>query len=961
MSRENKILIMDTLRNRIQKLFILIFVAMALVSCSNPVYETMTNGVLIRPQNTAEGGAQQIQLQVISDDIIRVSATPEAEFSTQKSLIIVEQPSEQTPFEVSETESSIVVKTAKLTAEVLKTTGEVQFFDRDGNALLREEKGAHKTFEPIEADGFSGYSFRSVFESPMDEAFYGLGQHQSDEWNYKNKNEDLYQYNTKVSVPFIVSNKNYGLLWDNYSYTKFGNPKDYDQLNQFKLYNKKGDLVGLTATYITKDGSVFVEKDEAEIDYENLETVKKFPEDFPFYQSEIVWEGEIEAPETGLYHFKLYYAGYTKVTIDGKEVVSERWRTAWNPNTYKFTVYLEKGKRVPIQLDWKPDGGTSYISLKALAPRSAKEQGKLSFWSEMGQQLDYYFIHGNSTDDVIGGYRQLTGKATILPRWAYGFWQSRERYKTQNEIVETLAEFRKRQIPIDNIVQDWSYWKVDQWGSHEFEASRFPNPQKMMDDIHEMNAHCMISVWPKFYINTDNYKALDKKGYIYQQAVKDSIRDWIGEGYMGSFYDPYSQDARDLFWEQMKENLYELGMDAWWMDASEPDILSNASMEYRKKLSTPTARGSSTEFFNTYALMNAQAIYEGQRSVDPNKRVFLLTRSGFAGLQRYATATWSGDIGTRWEDMKAQITAGMNFAMSGIPYWTMDIGGFCVEKRYEKAKEGSEDLEEWRELNTRWYQFGAFVPLYRSHGQYPYREVFNIAPENHKAYKSIVDYTKLRYRLMPYIYSLAGKVYFDDYTMMRALVMDFGTDKKVLNIDDQYMFGPSIMVCPVYTYKAREREVYLPENTNWYNAYTGAYLQGGQVINAKSPYEKMPLFVKAGSILPIGPAIQYTHEKLNAPLKIRVYAGEDGAFTLYEDEGINYNYEQGKYSTISFHWSEEKGILTIGERKGAFEGMPETREFEVILVNGETPSTFDFDQQKGKKVQYSGGELKVNL
>ncbi len=372
----------------------------------------------------------------------------------------------------------------------------------------------------------------------------------------------------------------------------------------------------------------------------------------------------------------------------------------------------------------------------------------------------------------------------------------------------------------------------------------------MMDDIHKMNAHVMISVWPKFYPKTDNYKALDENGWIYQQAIKDSIRDWIGKGYMGSFYDAYSADARKMFWEQMNEKLYCLGIDAWWMDASEPDILSNASLEYRKKLSGPTALGSSTEFLNAYALVNADAIYKGQRNTNPDKRVFLLTRSGFAGLQRYSTATWSGDIGTRWEDMKAQISAGLNFALSGIPYWTMDIGGFCVEHRYERAQEGSEDLEEWRELNTRWYQFGTFVPLYRSHGQFPYREVFNLAPEKHPAYQSIVKYNKLRYRLMPYIYSLAGRVHFDDYTIMRALVMDFPDDARVTGISDQYMFGPSLMISPVYEYKAREREIYFPEGPGWYELETGKYIPGGNPHSVAAPYEQIPIHVKAGSILP---------------------------------------------------------------------------------------------------------------
>jgi alpha-D-xyloside xylohydrolase len=546
-----------------------------------------------------------------------------------------------------------------------------------------------------------------------------------------------------------------------------------------------------------------------------------------------------------------------------------------------------------------------------------------------------------------------------MPKWAMGYWQSRERYKSQGELIDVVKEYRKRNIPLDNIVLDWSYWPVQSWGSHEFDPKFFPDPAGMVDEVHKLHAKIMISVWPKFYITTDHYKEFDKKGWMYRQAVKDSIRDWIGRGYIGSFYDPYSQGARDLFWEQIREHLYTKGFDAWWMDASEPDIESNASIAYRKLLSTPTALGPSTKYFNTYALMNAMAIYEGQRGVDPNKRVFLLTRSGFSGLQRYSTATWSGDIGTRWEDLKAQIPAGLNFAVSGIPYWTMDIGGFCVENRYAGAKEGSEDLEEWRELNTRWYQFGSFCPLFRSHGQFPYREVYNISPENHPAYKSMVYYDKLRYRLIPYIYSLAGMTHFDDYTIMRPLIMDFNVDHRVNNIGDQYMFGPSLMVAPVYVYKARSREVYFPESCGWYDFYTGKYFTGGQKIKADAPYERLPLYVREGTILPVGPEINYTDEKPVDPLTLLVYTGKSCEFALYEDEGTNYNYEKGSYSTIRFTYNEERKELTIDKRKGEFDGMLKSRTFNIKFISKDIPIAFDPDANYYKAITYNGESVTI--
>jgi alpha-D-xyloside xylohydrolase len=642
------------------------------------------------------------------------------------------------------------------------------------------------------------------------------------------------------------------------------------------------------------------------------------------------------------------------VYIDNELVVPERWRTAWNPNTYKFTKELVQGKKYSIRLEWKPDGGTSYIGLKALSPRPKSDQEALTLTSEMGDQIDYYFIRGNNLDEVISGYRTVTGKAQIMPKWAMGYWQSRERYKTADELTTVVQEYRKRQIPLDNIVLDWSYWPVKDWGSHDFDAARFPDPAAMVKKVHDLNAHIMISVWPKFYHTTDHYKEFDSKGWMYQRATKDSIRDWIGKGYIGSFYDAYNPDARKLFWSQMKEHIYSKGFDAWWTD-----ILSNASIEYRKQLMTPTALGPSTKYFNAYALMNAEAIYNGQRGEDPNKRVFLLTRSGFSGLQRYSTATWSGDIGTRWEDMKAQISAGLNFAISGIPYWTMDIGGFCVENRYVNAKEGSTDLDEWRELNSRWYQFGAFCPLFRSHGQFPYREIYNMAPENHPAYKSMVYVNKLRYRLMPYIYSLAGKTHFEDYTIMRALVMDFNGDKNVENVGDQYMFGPSLMVAPVYQYKARNREVYFPAGNGWYDLYSGKYTEGGQKISVDAPYERMPLFVKEGSIVPFGPEIQYTGEKQADVITLYVYTGKDAEFILYEDEGINYNYEKGAFSTIRINYNEQSGKLTIGDVQGSFEGMLKSRTFNIIWVGKQKPVEFDLSKKADATVSYEGKVMEV--
>lgn len=965
---------------RIAGIFLTATVMLAASDLSATDYSKNGRFVTIPVQKQTEESAKLIRLQVVNDRIIRVQATREADFPQKQSLMIVPQIAVP-KYSVTQEGNDVIVQTENVKARVDKTEGRIVFYDRKGNLLLSESARKGKSFKrytvpeanigvgTLTADQRSAWSWNVVFDSPADEAFYGLGQHQSEELNMKNRNEELFQYNTKISVPFVLSNKGYGVLWDSYSYGRFGNPNDYQQLNKaFTLYDKHGKKGSLTGTYIGKNGERLV-RGEDSIYFEHAHVIGNLPKSFKLNGARVTYEGSLEAPVDNNYRFILYYAGYIKVYIDGKEVVPERWRTAWNPNSYKFEYSLRKGVRTPIRIEWQPDGDVSYCGLRAATPTTAKEQGKLSIWNEMSRDMDYYFIAGENMDQVISGYRTLTGKAQVMPKWSLGFWQSRERYKSQDEIESTVREFRRRNIPMDNIVQDWNYWPTDSWGDHDFDAARFPNPQAMLDSVHAMHARFMISVWPKFYCTTKNYKELDAQGWIYRQAVKDSIYDWLG--YMGSFYDAYSDGARKMFWRQMNDKLYSkfnYGIDAWWMDASEPNVRDCTPIDYRKALCGPTALGSSTEYFNAYSIVNADAIYNGQRSVKPDTRVFLLTRSGFAGLQRYSTASWSGDIGTRWEDMRAQMTAGMNFSMSGIPFWGMDQGGFCVENRYVEAQQQydntcveNDDLKEWRELQARWNQFGCFIPLYRTHGQWPLREVWNIAPDHHPAYQSIVYYDKLRYRLMPYLYSMTGWVHFNDYTMMRALVMDFTSDEKVFDIKDQWMFGPSLMACPVGAYKERSREVYLPKQRGWYDLYTGRHYAGGQTIVADAPYERIPVFVPEGSIIPFGPEIQWTDEKPAELIQLYVYEGKDAEFTLYEDEGTNYNYEKGKYATIRISYDEANRKLTIGKREGSFDGMLKNRRFNIVTINPKKPASLNLENPAGQLVKYNGSEITVKL
>ena len=870
---------------------------------------------------------------------------------------VIQSSSPAPQFTVSEESGSVNIKTPALKVSVLKKSGAVSFFDSTGNLLLNEPAEGGKMLEPAEVMGENTFHVRQIFESPSDEAFYGLGQHQNGVINYKGTRIDLKQYNLIAAVPFLVSTRNYGMLWDNTSRTLFGDPREYQPLStSLKLYDAEGNEGGLTAEYFTNKVH-FTARTESIINHESLYDQENYPAGFkPNNKARIVWNGMMESSISGEHHFRLYSSSFCKLWINGTLQV-DSWRQNWCPWERIVKVPMEAGKRYSIKMEWIPDGG--YLGLNHLDPMPAEEKNLLSFQSDVGDGIDYYFVYGKSMDDIISEYRKLTGKAPMMPNWSLGMWQCRERYKTQKELMDVVREFRQREIPLDNIVQDWNYWPEDQWGSHDFDPARFPDAKEMVSELHkELHAHIMISVWPKFYVDTEHYNQFEENGWLYRRNVEKQERDWIGEGYVSTFYDPYSAGARGLFWKQIEAKLFNKGFDAWWLDATEPDIHSNLpDDEYLKRIG-PTALGSAARYRNSFSLMNAKGIYEGQRASASDQRVFILTRSAFSGQQRYGAATWSGDIATTWYDLKTQIACGLNFCMSGIPYWTMDIGGFAVEPRF-LGKVSKEDQEEWRELQTRWFQFGTFCPLFRVHGQYPYREMFNIAPEDHPAYQSMLKYDQLRYRLMPYIYSLAGRVTQEDYTIMRALVMDFANDPAVRSIDDQFMFGPDIMVCPVTQYKARTREVYLPKDSGWIEFKSGAYYEGGQTISVAAPYEEIPLFVREGSILPVGPAVQYVGEKPADPIRLYVYTGADGSFTLYEDEGLNYNYENGAFCRISFHYNEAAKTLTMGPREGEFKGMLKERTFEIVWISPERSDIPHFDDPADGRVHYLGNEIKI--
>jgi alpha-D-xyloside xylohydrolase len=874
-----------------------------------------TDGILLNI------GSTKIQLHVIGEKIIRVEATRSGESITHKSLSVFYSPPRKNTWKVREEAGAVVIETGYLKVKASLSTGNIQFLDKSGKNLLQENG---REIIPTSVLDEKTNNIKQKFILSDTEALYGLGQHQEGNMNLRGKTVDLYQVNMKVSVPVLVSTKGYGIFWDNTSLSKFTD-------------NSQG----------------------------------------------------------------------------------------------------------------------------------------MEFWSEVGDGIDYYFIAGSTIDEVISGYRTLTGQVPMFPKWAYGFFQSKERYRTQNEVLGIVDEFRRRQVPLDVIVQDWFYWDPQKWGSHYMDRNRYPDPVKMNRAVHERNAKIIISVWAKFFSGSTNYSELDQKGFLLKPTWEDS-----------RYYNPYEPEARALYWKQMHDSLFVKGFDGWWLDASEPEVGDLRNDTIKKIINNNLGTGA--RYLNTYPLMTTIAVYEGQRRITSDKRVYILTRSAFPGQQRNAATTWSGDIIGTWDVFRKQIPAGLNFCFTGIPYWATDIGGFFVRV----PGGGKNDI--YRELFTRWYQYGAFCPVFRVHGTDTPREIWRFGEPGDWSYDIQLKFNNLRYRLMPYIYSTAWKVTHENYTMMRGLAFDFALDSKVYAIDDQFMFGPSLLVNPItepmyhpwvqadsgaliptenllsqdgkhgltgnyyegiefnklfttrtdtiidFQWGEREpiqgmtqdtfsirwmgqiiapetgeftfntiaddgtrmwvdnkmiiddwqdhapvialgkifleagkpydvkleyyenkvgavaqlrwilpsqikvntpplpekvRNVYLPGQNAWIDFWTGEKFDGGQTITAPAPIDIMPIYVKAGSIIPMGPFLQYTTEKSADPIELRIYPGADGTFNLYEDENDNYNYEKGKHAIIPISWNDKAKKLTIGDRKGEFKGMLKERLFNIVMVD----------------------------
>ena len=581
-------------------------------------------------------------------------------------------------------------------------------------------------------------------------------------------------------------------------------------------------------------------------------------------------------------------------------------------------------------------------------------------WEDLVDELDFYFIGGGSYEEVLKGYRKLTGEAPLLPKWVFGYGQSKERYQTAEELVSIVKEYRKRNIPLDYVIQDWMTWEDGFWGQKSFDASRYPDPKGMMKQIHDLGAHALISVWPNMQGDCPNQKELQKEG-----------------GMLGnqSTYNAFDSHARHIYWKQAEQGIFQYDLDGWWCDCTEPfesDWNGVLRPEPHERAAINTAEAKKymdPTQISAYSLNHSRGIYEGQRSYTKEKRVVNLTRSSYAGQHRYATITWSGDTSSNWDTLKRQIPEGASFSAAGEPYWNMDIGGFFPQNQEDlwfisgQYNKGCEDLG-YRELYTRWLQYGTFLPMMRSHGTYTPREIWNFGEEGSMFYDAIAKFIRLRSSLIPYLYSLAGGVTFRNGWIILPPALLFPEDSKSHDLLDEFMFGPAFLVCPVTEpmyYEAesvplsdvsKTRTVYLPAGQDWYDFWTGAREKGGQTLTADAPIDKIPLYVKAGSIVPLGPELHYVAEEENPLLTLRIYPGQDGSFTLYEDEGDSYRYEQNEYSMISFTWKEDSQTLVISRRSGAYSGMPKKRCFRAVLVS-----------QPGseREAEYCGEELTLSF
>jgi alpha-D-xyloside xylohydrolase len=859
--------------------------------CSNAIAGESGVKLVSRQDAGVEIALQKNRLLIypLTDNAVRIRIS-DGTAAEPPSLLLTEKV--PTPsFKLEESRSSITVSTANMKVVVDRGTGALRFENANGKLLLAEKPGA-RSITPSTVQGELTLAVTEAFLSPPEERLFGSGQFQDGQLDIRDLPRRLTQVNSQISVPFLLSSKGYALLWHNYGLTEL-NPAD-------EKINLTAGEAGGKATVVEVTTTEGAKK----------ETRK--PGEFT---------GQFSVPRAGRYAFMLdigqKMARRWYVEVDGKPVID--FINHWLPPTTIWHMDLAAGGHT-VKVNGE-DNDRPVIFF-----RPAQDETVLR--SPVADAVDYVVFAGNA-DKVIGAYRKLTGPAPLMPEWAYGYIHCRERFKSQQEILDTAAEFRRRGLPMDLIVQDWQYWGKYGWNAMRFDEKFYPDPAAMVRELHGMGARFMVSVWSKIGTNSEVGKQFVAGNYFIPGTQ------WV------DFFNP---DAAVLYWSNFSKGLLSLGIDAWWLDATEPE---NDDVAGRR-----TFLGPGDRVRDIYPLFVTKTVYAGQRRDAPEKRVFILTRSAFSGEQRYAAATWSGDIGSDWETLRRQIPAGLDYMAAGLPYWTTDCGGFFRPSgQYTDAG--------YHELFIRWFEYATFCPLQRVHGYRTDTEFWrfgtNVEQQAHR-------YLDLRCRLLPYIYSQAARVTFDGSTLMRPLVMDFTGDATALDQKYEYMFGPAFLVSPVLEGGATNWPVYLPKNDGgWIDFWTGEKLAGGQTVKAASPLGQIPLHVRAGSIIPFGPEEQYTGQKTASPIELRICPGANGSFTLYEDEGVNYNYEKGEYTTIPFTWEDKTKTLIIGRRQGQFHGVSNGRIFRVTLVRPGHGVGIELGEESDREVRYSGEAIRVKL
>jgi alpha-D-xyloside xylohydrolase len=816
----------------------------------------------------------------IAEGALRVRCAPSLPEETASLVLIHED--RRVPFSTSSTATSVSIKTSRLAATYDRKTGVLRYSDAKGRMLLEELPGARRV-RTSQVQGQPTLVAEDRFRSPVREHIFGSGQFQDGFLDIRDLPRRLTQVNSQISIPFLLSSNGYGLLWHNYGMTEL-NPAD----NRLSLARH---TAGETST-------------EAVTSTEGTRTITR---------TAGVFEGELVIPAAARYAMMLDVgqpmAQRYHVEIDGNTVVD--FANRWLPPTTSWFENLAAGKhhvRIEGEINDQPS-----IYWRASANETALR-------SPVSDGIDYVVFAGPSIDEIIATYRSLSGEAPLLPAWAYGFIQCRERYTSSDDILENARESRARKLPMDVMVQDWQYWGKYGWNAMQWDEDHYPDPAALVRQLHELNAKLMVSVW----------SMIDPKTAVGKEFAERKLF-LPGTGWV-DFFNP---EARALYWKNFSSRMLSLGIDAWWQDATEPENDALAGQM--------TFAGPGDRFRLIYPLFVTKTVYEGHRKDAPDRRVFILTRSAFLGQQRYAAANWSGDIGSDWETLRRQITAGLNYSITGLPYWTTDGGGFFRpgEAQYTDAA--------YHERLLRWLQFAMFTPLMRVHGYQTQTEPWHYGAAVESQAR---QYLELRYRLFPYIYSQAANVTFRGSTLMRPLVMDFPHDEQALAQKYEYMFGPSLLVAPVLQAGVQLWPVYAPStNGGWYDWWTEQKISGGKTRELESPLSKVPLLVKAGSIIPLGPVQHYTGQQRDGELELRIYPGADADFTLYEDEGVNYEYENGRHSVISFHWNDRLRTLTVGSRTGSYPGMPISRRF-TIHVAGTSPSA-------DKRLLYTGKKMAV--